>query len=189
MQASGPPWEQERSTKLYWMAMGAAAILPVLAFVLTGLFRIVGRKTPVGLSLRALALVAWSWVALQLVLHAASYVTRVAFYSGLSTLLTNAGVVATFAFLATVGRRGPLRRFVLVWIGALCLLMLGLEGAARLAQRQTGTPQVDYAVSVPIAGVSGPTGDLEGYLDGLRTDFAVAERRAAENAARSRRTR
>ncbi len=177
------PWEQDQSSELSWLGVGTAVGLPVLAFLLTGLFHIVGRKSSVGRVLRALAIACWGWLALGVVLRATPYVTSVALDRAISSLLVDAGVVATVTFLATVGRRRPLRQFVLVWTATLSLLLLGMHGAAWLAQRQAGTPQLDYRVDPPIAGVSGPSGSLEGYLGGLRADFAAAEKRGAAGTA------
>jgi hypothetical protein len=174
------PWKQERASTLSWVALGMGVGLPVVAFVLMGLLRIVGRRVSASAALRALALVSWGWLAIDLVERAASYVLSVGVHGMLSTFLTSGSLVATMAFLASVGRRGPRRRFLLVWITAIGLLVLGFNGAARLAARQAGAPRVDYAVSVPLAGVSGPATDLDEYIEGVHADFSVAERHAAE---------
>lgn len=174
------PWEQNRLATLASAAVGVAMGLPILAFVLTGLLRIVRRKARVSDALRALALVSWGWVLLTALLRAASYGLSVQFHGLLTTLLAGSGTVFTVAYLASTARHGPSRRFFLAWVAAMVLLLAGATGAGRLVARQAGTPQVDYDLDMPVAGFCGPASDLDGYMDALRADYARAEQRAAE---------
>ena len=75
------PWEQDRQTKLSWLALGVAVGLPIAAFVLMGLLRIVGRKARIGDVLRALALVSAGWVVFTLVEGVTVYVLSVRVHS------------------------------------------------------------------------------------------------------------
>jgi hypothetical protein len=174
------PWEQDRLATLAWVTLSASVGLPVLAFVLIGLLRIVGRKARLAGALRVLALVSWGWVLLAVLESAASYLLSVGVHSVLAALLRNGALVMTVASLASVARPGPKRRFFAAWAVAIAVLLAGFNAAAHLAARQAGTPQVDYDMNVPIAGVSGPASDLDRYLEGARADFKIAERRAEE---------
>lgn len=179
------PWQQDRLTRLSWLTLAVAVTLPIVAFVLIGLLRIVGRRAPVGEALGALALVGWGWVLLALAIDAANYVLSVGAHGLVTMLLGNAAVVVTVASLASLGRSGPRGRFFLAWAAAIAILLAGFTAAGSLAARQAGSPQPDYDVKVPIAGVTGPATDLEGYLAAMRADFTVAEERAAEERRRS----
>ena len=183
------PWEQDRLTTLSWVALGVAVGLPVLAFVLIGLLRIVGRRARVSDALRALTLVSWGWVLLTLLVEAASYGLSVRAHGVLTALLGQGAVVVTVAYLASVARPGPRRRFFVTWVVAVAVLLAGFAGAGRLAARQAGTPRLDYDVRMPIAGVTGPASHFDRYLDALRADFNAAEGRAEDERRRSETTR
>jgi hypothetical protein len=176
------PWQQDRLTRFSWVTLGVSVGLPVLAFILIGLLRIAGRRARVRDALRALALVSWGWALIALLEAAASYGLSVAAHDMLTALLYNGGLVFTVAYLASVARRaGHSRRFFATWAAVMAVVLVGFNAAGRLAARQAGTPRLNYDVSVPIAGVTGPATDLDRYLDGVRTDFTAAERRAAED--------
>lgn len=183
------PWEQDRLTTLSWVTLGAAVGLPILAFVLIGLLRIVGRRARVSDALRAFTLVSWGWVLLTFLKEAASYGLSVRAHGVLHALLGQGGVVVTVAYLASVARPGPRRRFFVTWAVAIAVLLAGFAGAGRLAARQTGTPQLDYDVRAPMAGVTGPASPFDRYLDALRADFSVARERAEDERRRSEATR
>lgn len=183
------PWEQDRLTTLSWVTLGVAVGLPVLAFVLIGLLRIVGRRARVSDALRALALVSWGWVLLTFLMEAASYGLSVRAHGVLTALLGPGGAAVTVAYLASVARPGPRRRFFVTWVVAIAVLLAGFAGAGRLAARQAGTPQLDYDVRTPIAGVTGPASHVDRYLDALRADFSVAAGRAEEERRHSEATR
>jgi FHA domain len=175
------PWEQDRQTKLSWLTLGVAVGLPIMAFVLMGLLRIVGRKARMSEVLRALALVSAGWVAFTLVEGASAYLLSVRLHSLLVGLLGSGGLVATVAYLASVARPGPRGRFFLAWAAVISVLLLGAVGAGRLATRQAGIPQLDYDVSMPVAGLTGPARDLDSYLGTVRSGFETAQRAAEEN--------
>lgn len=183
------PWEQDRLTTLSWVTLGVAVGLPVLAFVLIGLLRIVGRRARVSDALRALTLVSWGWVLLTFLVEAASYGLSIRAHGVLTALLGQGGVVVTVAYLASVARPGPRRRFFVTWAVAIAVLLTGFAGVGRLAARQAGTPQLDYDVKAPIAGVTGPASHFDRYLDGLRADFSAARGRAEDERRRSEATR
>ncbi len=175
------PWEQGRQAKLAWLTLGMAISLPITAFILMGLLRIVGRQARLGDVLRALALVSVGWVVFTLVEGATAYALSVRLHALLVSLLGTGGAVASTAYLASVARRGPNGRFLLAWAAAIGVLTLGLGAAGRLAARQAGIPQLDYDVSMPIAGMTGPASDLDTYLGRVRTGFETARRAAEEN--------
>lgn len=183
------PWNQDSLTTLSRGALGVAVGLPILAFVLIGLLRIVGRRVRVGDALRSLAAVIWGWVLLTLLDEATSYGLTVWAHGVVSALLRQGGVVVTFAYLASVGRPGPRWRFFLVWAAAIAVMLVGFGAAGRLAVRQMGTPQVDYDVKVPIAGVTGPATDLDSFLTAVRADFSTAADHAEEEHRRSNASR
>jgi hypothetical protein len=174
------PWDQNRLATFVGMTMGVAVGVPILAFLLIGLLRIVRRRARLTQTLRALALVGWSWVLLAALTRASWYVLSVQAQGLLASALGVAGTAMGVAYLASTARRGPPLRFFLVWAAVVVLVMAGVAGAGRLAARQSGTPQVDYDMDVPIAGWSGPASSLDRYLAGVRADYARAERRAAE---------
>jgi hypothetical protein len=174
------PWNQERLSSLVQSTVGVAMAVPVLAFVLFGLLRVVRRKARVSDALRSMAVVSWTWVLLAVLLRGTAYLLPVSWHSLFQTLLTGATSAVTIGYLATTARRGPNRRFFLVWAGAIAVVVTAFAGAAHLTARQTGAPQVDHEMQMPVAGFSGPTTDLDRYLDGLRSDYAAAERAAAE---------
>jgi hypothetical protein len=179
------PWQPDRLSGFSWVILTVSVALPVLAFLLIGLLRIAGRRARVSQALRALALVSWGWVLLVLLDRASSYGLSVPAHGALAALLRSGGVAVTIGYLASVARRGTGRRFFAAWAVAVAVVLAGFHAAGRLAARQTGMPQVDYEVNVPIAGVTGPASDLERYLEGMRTDFGRAERQAAEDRRRS----
>lgn len=96
------------------------------------------------------------------------------------SLLGNGGLAIAIAYLAAVGRPGPRRRFFAAWAAAIAILLAGVNGAGRLAARQKGEPQLDYDLDVPLAGVTGPSTDLDGFLGAVGADFATADRKAQE---------
>ncbi len=175
------PWRRDQLTDLAWLTLGLAVGLPILAFVLIGFLRVVGRRARVSQALRAFALLSWGWVLLALVEIAGSYGLGVRAHGVLTALLESGGAIVTVACLASVARLGPRRRFFATWAAAVAVLLTGLYAAARLAAKQAGTPNVDYEVGMPIAGITGPASSVDGYLEGLRADFTRAERRAEED--------
>jgi len=175
------PWQEDRLTGLSWTALGAAVGLPMLAFVLVGMLRVVGRRARVSDSLRALAIVSWGWVLVVLLAYATSYALSVAVHGAFTTLLMSASLIVSVAYLASVARPGPRRRFFLTWLAATGLLLAGFYSAGNLAARQAGTPQVDYDVAVPIGTWTGPASDLDRHLEVVRENFKAAERRAEED--------
>jgi hypothetical protein len=172
------PWEKERATGVSRLALVAAVVLPVLAFVLVGLLRVVGRRLRLSQTLRALALVSWGWVLLHAASLLATYALSVPAHAVADSILRSIATAVTLAYLASLGRRGPRRRFFLAWLAAAGLLVVATGAVARLAARQTGAPQLDYDVAVPIHGFAGPAADLDRYLDRVRRDFDAGARQA-----------
>ena len=115
-----------------------------------------------------------------LLLHGMAYLLPVSVHDLVETLVISATSAFAIAYLATTARRGPHRRFFLAWMAAIGLVIAALAGAARLAAQQNGAPRVDHDLQMPIAGFSGPATSLDGYLNGLRSDYATADRAAAE---------
>ena len=179
------PWDQGRATRITWTALGAAIGVPAALFVLMGLLRIVGRRGRLTEGMRAFAVVTWTWVVMSLAMLAASYGLSVSAHGIVGGLVAGGVVAASIAYLASVSRPGPRRRFFLAWMAVAGLFVAALEAAAQLAARQTGTPGVDYQVMRPVAGVTGPSADLDPYLDRVRAKFRVAAERAAEERQRS----
>jgi hypothetical protein len=174
------PWDQNRPATLAGITMGVAVGVPILAFLLIGLLRIVRRRARLTQTLRALALVGWGWVLLTALTRASWYLLSVQAQDLLASALAVAGVAVSVAYLASTARRGPLLRFFLAWAAVVVLVTAGVAGAGQLAARQSGTPQVDYDMEVPIAGWSGPGSSLDAYLADVRADYDRAERRAAD---------
>jgi hypothetical protein len=179
------PWEQGRASKVAWAALATAVGVLVAVFMLIGLLRIVGRRVRLTDAMRAFAFVCWAWVLVTVVLHAASYGLSVSAHGLLTGVVGSAVVAASIAYLASVARPGPRRTFFLAWLAAAGLFLAASQAVGRLAARQAGTPAVDYDVSSPVAGVTGPATDLDPYFEGVRANFATAARHAAEERGRS----
>lgn len=172
------PWQQERATMLSSLVLGAAVALPVFAFVLVGLLRIVGRRVPVTLALRAFALVAWAGVLVGALDALAYYVLPKQLLGWLQALLASALPILFLPYLASLGRTGPNGRFRAGWAAAIAALIVASGLASQLSARQKGTPSVDFDVQVPILGRSGPAKNLEPFLDGMLDDFETAQQNA-----------
>jgi hypothetical protein len=183
------PWDQNQLSTLSWVTLTVAVGLPIQAFILIGLLRIVGRRARLGDALRALAFVSWAWVLLSMVLEAASYGLSIRAHALLTVLLQSCGTVVTVAYLASLARRGPRRRFFLTWAAAVAVLLAGFSAVSHLAARQAGMPQLDYEVRMPIGGVTGPSSGLDRYFDQVRSDFERAEARAVEERRQSEASR
>jgi hypothetical protein len=179
------PWEQGRATWITWTALAAAVGVLAALMLLMGILRVVGRRAPFRGGLRAFAIVAWTWVLVTIAMEALSYGLSVSAHGVALAVVGCAVPAASVAFLASLSRPGPRRRFFLAWMGAAGLFVAALQAAAALAARQAGTPAVDYAAAPPLAGLTGPAADLEPYLDGVRKTFRLAAERAAEERQRS----
>jgi len=179
------PWEPDRLTGLFQFTLGLAVGLPVLAFVLVGLLRIVGREARVSQSLRALAFVSWGSLFLRLVLAASAYALSVRAHALLAALLQTVATVVIVASLACIARPGPRLRFFATWAAAVTVVMAAFGAIGALAARRAGMPELDYEFQAPALGVTGPASDLESYLRVVGEDFAVAENRAADELRRS----
>lgn len=183
------PWFQERASMLSLGALGAAVGVPVLAFILIGILRIVGRRARLSDALRALAVVSWGWVLLGLLTRAAQYGLSVAAHTALETVVGSLGGVVTLAYLASVAHTGRRGRFFLTWVAGAGALAVASHAANRLVARQSGVPQVDYDVAVPLAGATGPARELDPYLEDVRATFGKAAERARDERLRSRAAR
>jgi hypothetical protein len=179
------PWRPDRLTDLLKFTLSLAVGLPVLAFVLIGLLRVVGRKARFSQALRALALVAWGSALLRLVLAASTYALSIRAHAFLASVLQAAATVVIIASLACVARPGPRLRFFAMWAAAVTVVIGAVVAIEALAARQVGMPELDYGVNAPILGITGPASDLETYLRILNEDFAAAEDRAADELRRS----
>jgi hypothetical protein len=160
------------------LMLGAAVTLPVLAFVLVGVLRVVGRRVRLAQTLLALAVVSWGWALLEGASLLAAYVLSVPLHSTMESVLSGVATALSLAYLASVGRSGPRRRFFLAWTGVAGLLVVATIAVTRLAARQTGAPALDYGVAVPIRGFAGPAAELDAYLDRVRGDFEAGARQA-----------
>jgi len=180
------PWEKERLTGAVQLALSAGVGLPVMAFVLVGLLRVARRRARLTETLRALAVVLGIGLGVGVLSALLPYLARPDLQSYLSIALQLPAAVFTVAFLASVARPGPRRRFFLGWAGAATLLALAFLAVGGMASRRAGLPAVRYDLSVPVAGFSGPAGDLSGYLDAVRRDFKDAQREAAAEDQRTR---
>jgi FHA domain len=179
------PWEPDRLTTLFQLTLGLAVGLPIVAFVLVGLLRIVGRKARVGDALKAIALVSWGSTLVRLLLLAASYGLSVRAHAVLAGVLQSGATIVTIAGLACIARPGPRLRFFATWAAAVAVVIVGFGALGALAARQAGVPQLDYYVGAPILGLTGPASDLDGFLRAVGEDFATAEKRAADERGRS----
>jgi hypothetical protein len=172
------PWQQNRSVGLLQNTLGAAAGIPIFAFVLLGVLKAVGRRIRLADTLRAVALVLLVGAGLRALALAVYYALPSPAYGTVNGLLTGLTTVIIFSYLAGV-RRSPSRRFRLVWALAIAALSLGLVATARLAARRTGVPAVDHHVQMPLGGVVGPSRDVDAYLhrveEAARTAADAAE--------------
>ena len=179
------PWKTDRSTEISWVAVAGCALLPVLAFLALGLLRIGGRRVRLADTMYVLALFSWSRLLIGAALIAAFYVLPPRALGTLTSVLGTANVVLFTAWMASLGRTQRRRRFFLAWTAALAVLAVGVAAAGRLAHRQSGSPDTDYLVMVPLAGLSGPASTPDAYFDGLRRDFGAASAEAAEELRRT----
>jgi len=179
------PWEKNRLTNASWTGIGAAVALPVLGFLLVGVLRIVGRRVRLAETLRALAVVGAGWGLVQLVEIALPYLTGVAVHRVCEALLRIAALGLTVAYLASVGRAGPRRRFFLAWCAAAGVLAVAFYLVGSMAARQTGVPDVRYDASVPVLSFAGPASELDPYLEKVRGSFASAQEEAEEERIRA----
>ena len=65
-------------------------------------------------------------------------------------------------------------------------MTLAFFTVGQMASRQAGVPAARYDMSVPLAGFSGPRGELSAYFDLVRRDFKEAQREAADEERRTR---
>ena len=179
------PWQTDRWTGLLRFTLGLAVGLPVLAFVLVGLLRIVGRRAHVSDALSTLALLSWGSVLLRLVLAASTYALAVRAHAVVALLLQVVASAVIVASLASIARPGPRARFFATWAAVVTLMIVGFGAVGALAARQAGVPELDYQVAVPILGLTGPASDLDGYLRVVGEDFTTAETGAADELRRS----
>jgi hypothetical protein len=179
------PWDSDRWTSFLRLTLGLAVGLPVLAFVLVGLLRIVGRKARVSDALSTLALLSWGSVLLSLVLVVSSYALSVRAHALLVVVIQVVATIIIVASLASTARPGPRLRFFATWSAVVALLIVGFGAVGALASRQAGMPELDYEVAVPVLGLTGPASDLESYLRVVGEDFDTAEKGAADELRRS----
>jgi hypothetical protein len=174
------PWQKERLTGAIQVAISAAVALPVAAFILVGLLRVARRRARLADTLRALAMV----LGLGLVVGALSvvvpYLARPETQPWLLAVLQVPAGIFAVAYLASVARREPGRRYFWGWAGITALALLGFFVVGQMASRHEGVPNVRYGLSVPLGGYSGPRGDLGAYFEGVRRDFKEAQREATE---------
>ncbi|HEY6553080.1 MAG TPA: FHA domain-containing protein, partial [Vicinamibacteria bacterium] len=179
------PWDTNRWTTFLRFGLGMAVGLPVLAFVLVGLLRVVGRKVRVSDALSTLCLLSWGSVLVSLVLLGSTYALSVRAHSVLVSVVQVVATVVIVASLASIARPGPRLRFFASWAAIVTLMMVGFGAVGALAARQAGMPELDYGVAVPILGLTGPATDVETYLRVAGEDFASAENGAADELRRS----
>ena len=180
------PWQKERLTGAVQVATSAAVALPVVAFILVGLLRIARRRARLFDTLRALAIVLCLGLLVGTLALAVPYVGRPDTHALLLTGLRVPLAIFTVAYLASVARPGPRRRYFVGWAGAATLVLLAFFVVGQMTNRQAGVPAVRYDSAVPVGGFSGPRGDLSAYFDAVRRDFKVAQQEAAEDDRRTR---
>jgi hypothetical protein len=172
------PWQQERASLLSSLLLGAAVALPVAAFVLVGILRVVGRKVPVTQALRAIALVILAGLLVGAIDSLAYYILPPRLMGMARAVLASALPIVFLPYLASLGRVGPNTRFRAGWAAAVAALVVASGFAGNLAARQAGRPSVDFGVQVPLLGRTGPATKLDPFLDGLLDDFETAQQNA-----------
>ena len=180
------PWQKERLTGAVQAATVSAVALPVVAFVLVGLLRIARRRARLADTLRALAIVLGVGLLVSLLSLAVPYVGRPDTQGVLLAVLRMPAMVFAVAYLASIARKGPGRRYFLGWAGAATLVLVAFSVVGEMANRQAGVPEARYEMAVPLGGYSGPRGELPAYFDAVRRDFKEAQREAAEEDRRTR---
>ena len=172
------PWQKSRWGELVSSALFAATALPVLALVLLGMLRLVGRHVRIADTLRALAIVFVAVAALELLDHLLYYVLPVAAYSLFSALAGIAGAAATIVYLASLRKPRPRTRFQATWALISLMLLVGIGLTSHLEEVRKGTPQVDHEVQPPIAGFAGPGHSLEHHFAAVHREAETAARKA-----------
>jgi hypothetical protein len=178
------PWREDKAVTLLWSGLGALVGLPSLAFGLMVGLRAVGRRVRVGDTLQALSRLVWLWPTVLLVSYASYYMLPSPAHGLVKPALVGVAVVATVLHLVALRRRGPSARFRLVWLAVVAGICAGLFVTAEKARRETGEPDTDDHVQVPVGGMVGPSAPLDVYLARLREVAEAASREAREVEAR-----
>ncbi len=178
------PWQKNRSGLLLTYAMGAAAGLPVVALLLLGMLRVVGRRVRIADTLKGLALVLAASTLVQILNLAAYYVLSVGAHQMFVGATGAASSLAAIVYLAGLRRPGHPWRFRLAWGAVAFLLLAGASVASRLEARRTGTPAVDHSVLPPLGGLVGPARPLARHWTRLESEAEAAGRKAAERKSR-----
>jgi hypothetical protein len=177
------PWQQNRAVTLLQNTLGAAAGVPVAAFVLLGVLKAVGRRIRIADTLRAIAIVIVVSVGMEALTFFAYYATTATAFGVVSGLLSGLWTVFMVTYLAGVRRKAS-RRFRILWATALAVLVLGMTATTHLAARRTGAPAVDHHVQMPLAGLVGPSRPVDRYL--ARVGEATQAAARAADAVRAR---
>lgn len=177
------PWNDERVPTLLSLAVGLAIALPLLAGTLLVALRATGRRVRLADTLRAVAWLAWLWPAATIASYLAYYVLPRGARAAVEGALSSGIVVYSVVHLAGLRRGGSGRLFRLAWATGVLLLLAGAWGSARLGMRTMGMPQTSYAVQPPLAGLTGPTRDLQDYLARVQARGKAAALEAEETAA------
>jgi hypothetical protein len=178
------PWQPNRSGALLSHVLGAAAGLPMMALVLLGLLRLVGRHVRIADTLRALAVVVAAFAAVHLVGLALYYVLSVPAYGAVTAAMGIASTVWAIVYLAGVRREGPKRWFRLAWVAGALLLSGGLAVTSRLEESRAGQPDVDHVVLPPLRHHAGPARSLERHFAEVQAESEAAMRKAKDVLAR-----
>ena len=174
------PWQQNRAGMLLGHALGALVAVPLVAFVLLGVLRLVGRRVRLADTLRALSVVMGVTLAVTLVSLVLYYAMHAGPYAALGGWTGSLLSIWSIVYLAGVRREGRMRWFRTAWAAFAVAIVVGMQVVGSLAQRRMGVPQVNHDVQPPVAGYAGPSHGLDRYLADLRQATAAAAAKAAD---------
>lgn len=178
------PWQPNRSGALLSHLLGAVAGLPVMALVLLGVLRLVGRQLRIADTLRALAVVLLVSMATTLWGLALYYALPVGAYAAVNAATGIVFGVWAIVYLAGLRREGPKVWFRLAWVAGALLLIGGLGVTSRLEESRAGQPRVDHLVLPPLGHYAGPAHTLERHFADVQAQSEAATRKAADVLAR-----
>ncbi len=174
------PEDETRWVDLLGMGLAALVLLFVAGGVLFVALKALGRQLRLAATLRTVSLLTWLIPLASLVVLAAYYPLSP---SGLGLFQTGVGITTTVVVVTTlvsIRRRHRSRSFMLTWAGATLLFVGAVTALVALEARQTGEPEVDLKVQVPLGGYAGRADSFEGYLGDVRAAARQAEQAAAD---------
>ena len=174
------PEDETRWVDLLGMGLVAVVLLSVAAGVLFVALKALGRQLRLAATLRTVSLLTWLTPLANLVLLAAYYPLSPFGLGLFQTGVRITTVVVVVTTLVSIRRRPRPASFVLTWAAATLLFVGAGTVLLALEARQTGEPQVDLKVQVPLGDYAGRADSFEGYLGDVRAAVRRAEQAAAD---------